>query len=150
MKQQRLSLLFLFAFYGLVLRFPSAQMAAEETPVPSATPATTGAAGISPTPSPAETPRVRWVGVYNGKEQRDGVLETYAQRGDKIWVDIVNFKDWLKDKKPEKWNPNDLILYLNHVPLEGVHPFYWYDWTYREWTGDVFPFNIRLGPSVFR
>ena len=137
MKQQRLSLLFLFAFYGLDLRFPSAQMAAEETPKPPPTSAATAAAGISPTPSLAETPRVRWVGVYNGKEQRDGVLETHAQRGDKIWVDIANFKDWLKDKKSEKWNPNDLILYLNHVPLEGVHPFYWYDWTYQEWTGDV-------------
>ena len=30
MKQQRLSLLFLIAFCGLVLRFPSAQMAAED------------------------------------------------------------------------------------------------------------------------
>jgi len=139
MKQQRLSLylLFLLAFCGLVLRFPLAQIAAEETPKPSTTPATTGAAGISPTPSPAETPHVRWVGVYNGKEDREGVLETYAQRGDKIWVDIFNFKDWLKDKKPEKWNPNDLILYLNHVPLEGVHPFYSHDWTYQEWTGKV-------------
>src|SRR4029453_11530631 len=137
MKQQRLSLLFLFVFYGLVLCFPCVEMAEEETPVPSPTSAATGAAGISPTPSPAQTPHVRWVGVYNGKEQRDGVLETYAQRGDKIWVDIFNFKDWLKDKKPEKSNPNDLILYLNHVPLEGVHPFYSHDWTFKGWTGDV-------------
>ena len=66
-KQQRPESFILFAFWELVLPVPSAQMAAEETPVPSATPATTGAAGISPTPSPAETPHVRWVGVYNGK-----------------------------------------------------------------------------------
>jgi hypothetical protein len=139
MKQQRLSpsLLFLISFCGLVLRFPLAQIAAEETPMPSATPATTGAAGISPTPSPAETPRVRWVGVHDSNGEKRKVPKAYAGRGDEIWVDVINFKDWLKDKKPEKWNPNDLILYLNHVPLEGVHPFYWYDWTYQEWTGDV-------------
>src|SRR5262245_26813399 len=127
MKKHRASLcwLFLIGSCGLLLRLPSAQVAAAETP------AATAATGISPTPSPTATPRVRWVGLYNGKEQRDGVFETYAQRGDKIWVDIFNFKDWLKDKKPEKWNPNDLILYLNHVPLEGVHPFYSHDWTYQ-------------------
>ena len=128
MKQRRLSLslLILIAFYGLVLRFPSAQAAAAETSVPTATPTAIGAAGISPTPPPTEIPRVRWVGVHDRKEQRDGVWETYAQRGDKIWVDIVNFKDWVNklEKKPDDHEWKDLILYLNHIPLDGVSPIY--------------------------
>jgi hypothetical protein len=150
MKRQRLSpcLLFLIGFCGLVLRFPSGQMAAEETPASSATPAAKGAAGISPTPSPAETPRVRWVGVHNRKEQRDGVWETYAQRGDKIWVDIVNFKEWVNhlEKKPDKHEWKDLVLYLNHIPLEGVTPLYSYEhpeppeWYYTE---KSIPYRIR-------
>ncbi len=88
MKQQRLSLclFFLIGFFGLVLRFPSAQMAAEETPVPSATPAATGTAGISPTPEP---PSVRWVGVHKWGEEQRGINDIYAQRGDDIWVDII-------------------------------------------------------------
>ena len=109
MKQQRLSpcLLFLLGFCGLILRFPLAQVAAEETPKPSATPAATAAAGISPTP----TPRVRWVGVHTGKEERHK-WETNAQRGDKIWVDIINFKDWVNhlEKKPDK--PSGRISYF--------------------------------------
>ena len=134
MKQQRLSLclLFLVVFCGLVLRFPLAQMAAEETPAPSATPGTTGAAGISPTPEP---PSVRWVGVHKwGKEQR-GINDIYAQRGDDIWVDVINFKDWVKSleekkKKPENSEVRDLILYLDHIPLKGVSPIYWHENTW--------------------
>jgi hypothetical protein len=137
MKQQRLSLCFLslIGFCGLVLRFPLAQIAAEETPKPSPTSAPTGAVGISPTPPPTEIPRVRWVGVHDRKEQRDGVWETYAQRGDKIWVDIVNFKDWVNklEKKPDDHEWKDLILYLNHIPLDGVSPIYSYD-TPNQWT----------------
>jgi hypothetical protein len=137
MKQPRLSLCLLFwiGLCGFVLCFPFALTGAEETPMPSATPAATGAAGISPTPSPTETPRVRWVGVHNRKEQRDGVWETYAQRGDKIWVDIVNFKDWVNklEKKPDDHQWKDLILYLNHIPLDGVSPIYSYD-TPNQWT----------------
>ncbi len=134
MKQQRLSLclLFLIGFCGLVLRFPSAQMAAEETPVPSATPAATGAAGISPTPEP---PSVRWVGVHKWGEEQRGINNIYAQRGDDIWVDIINFKDWVKSleekkKKPENSDVRDLILYLDHIPLKGVSPIYWHENTW--------------------
>ena len=134
MKQQRLSLclFFLIGFFGLVLRFPSAQMAAEETPVPSATPAATGAAGISPTPEP---PSVRWVGVHKWGEEQRGINDIYAQRGDDIWVDIMNFKDWVKSleekkKKPENSDVRDLILYLDHIPLKGVSPIYWHENTW--------------------
>jgi len=134
MKQQRLSLclLFLVVFCGLVLRFPLAQMAAEETPAPSATPGTTGAAGISPTPEP---PSVRWVGVHKWGEEQRGINDIYAQRGDDIWVDVINFKDWVKSleekkKKPEDSEVRDLILYLDHIPLKGVSPIYWHENTW--------------------
>jgi len=134
MKQQRVSLclFFLIGFFGLVLRFPSAQMAAEETPVPSATPAAAGAAGISPTPEP---PSVRWVGVHKWGEEQRGINDIYAQRGDDIWVDIINFKDWVKSleekkKKPENSDVRDLILYLDHIPLKGVSPIYWHENTW--------------------
>ncbi len=134
MKQQRLSLclLFLVVFCGLVLRFPLAQMAAEETPAPSATPATTGAAGISPTPEP---PSVRWVGVHKWGEEQRGINDIYVQRGDDIWVDVINFKDWVKSleekkKKPEDSEVRDLILYLDHIPLKGVSPIYWHENTW--------------------
>jgi hypothetical protein len=134
-----LCLLFLVSFCGFVLRFPSTLIGAEETPVSSATPAATAATGMSPTATP--TPAVLWVGVYDSGGAKRKAPKAYAGRGDQIWVDVINFKDWqkflLEDKKSEKLNPNDLILYLNHVPLKGVHPFYWYDWTYKEWTGNV-------------
>src|SRR5437762_11122595 len=155
MKQQRLSLclLFLVVFCGLVLRFPLAQMAAEETPAPSTTPATTGAAGISPTPEP---PSVRWVGVHKwGKEQR-GINDIYAQRGDDIWVDVINFKNWVKSledkkKRPENSEIRDLILYLDHIPLKGVSPIYWHE---RTWSiGVVLPVettDTTVGFSLVR
>jgi len=112
---------------------------AAETAVSSATPAATATPGISPTPTP-EPPAVRWVGVHDSNGEKRGVNKAYAGRGDEIWVDVINFKDWLKslpDKQPEKWAPKDLILYINHVPLLGVHPFYWYEWLYKEWTGNL-------------
>src|SRR5437870_326445 len=138
MKQQRLRLclLFVIGFCGLVLRFPTAQMAAEETPVPSATPAAQGAAGISPTPSPTpEPPSVRWVGVHKWGEEQRGINDIYVQRGDDIWVDVINFKDWVKSleekkKKPENSDVRDLILYLDHIPLKGVSPIYWHENTW--------------------
>jgi hypothetical protein len=54
---------------------------------------------------------------------------------------MFNFEDWLnslKDKKlpTEDHERTNLILYLNHVALQGVHPFYWYDWPSLKWTGD--------------
>ncbi len=85
---------------------------------------------------------MRWVGVHDSNGEKRKVNKAYAGRGDEIWVDVINFEDWLKsleDKKllPENHERRDLILYLNHVPLRGVHPFYWYDWTETEWTGNV-------------
>ena len=59
------------------------------------------------------------------------------QRGDQIWVDIINFKDWVNslEKKPDNHEIKDLILYLDHFPLQGVSPIYSYDWISNEWTG---------------
>jgi len=139
MKQQRLSLSlpFLIGFCALAFQFPSELLGAEETPMPSATPAATGTAGISPTPSQTPVPpSVRRVGVHNWTEQLH-VNQTYAQRGDQIWVDIINFKDWVNslEKKPDNHEINDLILYLDHFPLLGVSPIYSYDWIPNQWTG---------------
>jgi hypothetical protein len=136
MKQQHLSpfLLFLISFCGLVLRFPLAQIAAEETPKPSATLAAQAAAQISPTPTPTpERPSVRWVGVRDSNGEKREQDKAYAGRGDEIWVDVINFEEWVRslgDKKPPNHEEKDLILYLNHVPLKGVHPFYWYENTW--------------------
>ena len=100
--------------------------------MPSATPAATGTAGISPTPEP---PSVRWVGVHKWGEEQRGINDIYAQRGDDIWVDVINFKDWVKSleekkKKPEDSEVRDLILYLDHIPLKGVSPIYWHENTW--------------------
>jgi hypothetical protein len=150
MKQQRLSLSlpFLLGFCALAFQFPFDVLRAEETPIPSATPAATaalltstppsvssatpapkGAVGISPTPEP---PSVRWVGVHKWGEEQRGINDIYAQRGDDIWVDVINFKDWVKSleeekKKPENSDVRDLILYLDHIPLKGVSPIYWHE-----------------------
>jgi len=159
MKQQHpgLGFLFLIGFCGLVLRFPTTQLAAEQTPVPSATPAATSAAGISPAPSPTpEPPSVRWVGVHKWGEEQRGINDIYAQRGDDIWVDVINFKDWVKSleekkKKPENSEIRDLILYLDHIPLKGVSPIYWHE---RTWSiGEVPPVettDTTVGFSLVR
>jgi len=99
--------------------------------MPSGTPAAKGA---------AEHPSVRAVGVHKWDEEQRTANVIYAQRGDEIWVDIINFKDWvnsLGDKKPQNHEVKDLILYLDHFPLLGVSPIYSYDKT--EWTGKVPP-----------
>ena len=99
--------------------------------MPSGTPAAKGA---------AEHPSVRAVGVHKWDEEQRTANVIYAQRGDEIWVDIINFKDWvnsLGDKKPQDHEVKDLILYLDHFPLLGVSPIYSYDKT--EWTGKVPP-----------
>jgi hypothetical protein len=74
------------------------------------------------------------VGVHNSNGDKRRVSKAYAGRGDEIWVDVINYDDWvksLKDKNvlPEDHEKRDLILYVNHVQLLGVHPFYWFDWT---------------------
>lgn len=143
-----LSLSFLVAFSALAFEFSSGVLRAEETPVPSATPAAQGTAGISPTPSPTLPPSVHAVGVHEWRGDKRGNIfpkGTYAERGDDIWVDVVNFKDWvnsLGDKKPAKCDPKDLILYLDHVKLEGVSPFSWYDWS--TWTSDTPPVAYKV------
>jgi hypothetical protein len=136
MKQRHpnLPLFLLIGVCVLTFEFSAERLKAQETPVPSAAPAVQAAAGVSPTPTlTPEPPSVRWVGVYNrAKEQRDTNV-TYAQRGDDIWVDIINFEAWvnsLGDKKPPNHEIKDLILYLNHIPLKGVSPIYWYETTW--------------------
>lgn len=142
-----LSLPFLAGFCALAFQFQSEVLRAEETPVPSAT-AAQGAVGISPTPIPTIPPSVHAVGVHKWRGDKRGNIfpkGTYAQRGDDIWVDVINFKDWvnsLGDKKPPKCDPKDLILYLDHVKLEGVSPFSWYDWS--TWTSDVPPVAYKV------
>ena len=131
-----LSLLLLPAFIGLFLQFSSGLLRAAETAVSSATPVATATAGMSPTATPTpEPPAVRWVGVHKwGEEQRE-INDIYAQRGDDIWVDVINFKDWVKSlaekkKKPPNSEIRDLILYLDHIPLKGVSPIYWHERTW--------------------
>jgi hypothetical protein len=71
--------------------------------------------------------------------------EIYAKRGDEIWVDIINFKDWvnsLGEKKPQNHGIKDLILYLDHFPLAGVFPIYWHE--RKEWTGKVPPVEYTV------
>src|SRR5438067_11024039 len=158
-----LSLAFLAGFCALAFQFQSGVLRAEETPipsatpgatvalltstappVPSATPATTGAGGISPTPEPFS---VRWVGKHTWKEElRHQPHGTYAQRGEDIWVDIINFKAWvdsLRDKKPpEKHEIKDLILYLNHIALDAVSPIYAHE---TEW--EIAP-SVKTTPTT--
>jgi hypothetical protein len=149
-KQSRLSLLLSIGFCGLVLRFPSALVRAEETPIHAAMAAATATPLIStPTPiasttpaatGPAEHPSVRAAGVQRKGEQDRTANVVYARRGDVVWVDIINFKEWvnsLGEKRPKDHEVKDLILYLDHFPLLGVPPIYWYD--HREWTGNVPP-----------
>ncbi len=85
---------------------------------------------------------MRSVGVRNWKGEQRKAKVTYAQRGDQIWVDIINFKDWVKSleekhKKPENSEVKNLILYLDHIALPGVSPFYWHEWSQTKWTGKV-------------
>jgi hypothetical protein len=133
-KQRSLTLFlpFLVAFSALAFEFSSGVLRAEETPVPSATPAAQGAVGISLTPTPTIPPSVHAVGVHNWKrlEQRHVYPETHAQRGDTIWLDIINFEDWVNslEKKPDDHEIKDLVLYLDHFPLLGVSRVYSYKW----------------------
>jgi hypothetical protein len=151
MTEAKVRLFFLVGFCGLVLCSSSALIRAEETPVPSGTPAGKGAVGISPAP---EHPSVRAVGVHKWDEEQRAANVIYAQRGDEIWVDIINFKDWvdsLGDKKPQNHEVKDLILYLDHFPLLGISPIYSYEKT--EWTGKLPPVEYKrttVGFSLVR
>src|SRR5439155_3343163 len=122
MKQQRLSLSlpFLIGFCALAFQFPSELLGAEETPMPSATPAATGTAGISPTrphKRPCLLPYAGWECTIG--RNNDTSNQTYVQHGDQFWVDMINFKDWVNslEKKPDTHEIKDLILYLDHFPL---------------------------------
>src|SRR5436190_23541430 len=98
-----LSLLLLPAFIGLPLQFSSGLLRAAQTAVSSATPVATATAGMSPTATPMpEPPSVRWVGVRGSKGEKRGVNKAYAERGDEIWVDVINFQGWLKSLQGKK------------------------------------------------
>jgi hypothetical protein len=131
-----LRLLFLFGFGVLACDFSSEGLRAEQSPVPSAATVAQATSVISPTPSPTVPPSVRAVGVHNWKGEQRHLYETYAQRGDTIWVDIVNFDEWVNslEKKPENHDLKDLILYLDHFPLSGISPIYSYRWIPDQWT----------------
>jgi len=89
----------------------------------------------------AEQPSVRAVGVQRqvDQDQDRAAKVIYAKRGDVIWVDIINFEEWvnsLREKKPRDHEVKDLILYLDHFPLKGVSPIYEYskaEWTPSRW-----------------
>jgi hypothetical protein len=156
MKHQRLSLclLPLVSFCAtLAFQVPSELLGAEETPMPSGTPAATGAVGTSPTATPTVPPSVRWVGVRNSKGEERQANVVYAQRGDEIWVDIINFEDWVNhlEKKPDRHEWQNLILYLDHIPLDGVTPFYSHERSEPYYTKDSIPYTIRtVGFSLVR
>src|SRR5262245_1878184 len=90
---QRLKLLVLFLvnFCAFGFGFSSQGLRAEETAVPSATPAAQSNSGSSPTPTATpERPAVRWVGVRGSNGEKRGLPKAYAGRGDEIWVDVIN------------------------------------------------------------
>jgi len=165
MKQERLSpcLLVLISFSALAVAFWVQGVRAAETSIPSAIAGASAAPltsvpspAISTTPAagPAEYPSVRAVGLQTKEDQDRAAKVVYAQRGDTIWVDIINFQDWvnsLGDKKPKDHDIKDLVLYLDHFPLLGVAPIYW--WNHREWTGNVPPVEYTrttVGFSLIR
>ena len=130
-RPQRLKLIFLFliSFCASGLGFSLHELRAAEAPVPSATPAAQSnpASSATPTATP-ERPSVRWVGVHDSNGERRKANKAYAGRGDEIWVDVINFDTWVQDlgaEEAKNHGKSNLILYLNHVPLSGVHPFYW-------------------------
>ena len=131
-----LRLLLLFGLGVLALDSSPGSLRAEQTPVPSATTVAQATSLISPTPSPTVPPSVRAVGVHNWTGEQRHLNETYAQRGDTIWVDIVNFDEWVNslEKKPNNHDLKDLILYLDHFPLSGISPIYSYRWIPDQWT----------------
>jgi hypothetical protein len=129
----------------LALTITTAAPSFGQTPAPSATQSLSATSALNATPTsgaaalttPAElSPAVRAVGIHDSNgEQRDH-HEVYVQRGDEIWVDVHNFKSWLDslghDRLPKNHEIKDLILYLDHFPLLGVSPSYWYEQKY--WT----------------
>jgi cation transport ATPase len=108
---------------------------------------------MSPTATPTpERPSVRWVGVRDSNGEKRKVDKAYAGRGDEIWVDVINFEAWvdsLGEKKPPDHEEKDLILYLNHIPLKGIHPFYWYENTW-EIAPSVTTTDTTFGFSLIR
>ena len=135
-KNLPLRLLLLVGFGVLALAFSSERLSAEQTPVHPESTVSQAASVISPTPSATVPPAVRAVGVHNSKGEQRHLYETYAERGDTIWVDIVNFEEWVDslEKKPDNHEVKDLILYLDHFPLSGVSPIYSYRWIPDQWT----------------
>jgi hypothetical protein len=149
MKQRRPNsfLFLLIGFCVLTFEFSIDGVRAQEAPAHSPT---TIAQGVVASPTPAgPRPYVGSVGVHTWKEIR-GQPEVHVQRGDDIWVDIYNFERWCdeleKEKKlPEQHDIKDLVLYLDHRPLSGVPPVYWYEtptWTGRSKDEPSVEYNI--------
>ncbi len=110
----------------------TAARSAGQTAVSTAAPL---AATAAPPATPAGlAPVVGGVGIRGDIEQRKS-RSVEVQRGDEIWVDIYNFQRWvdsLGEKAPKDHEIKDLILYLDHFPLLGISPNYWYENEY--WT----------------
>lgn len=132
-RYSNLPLFLLVGFCVLTVRLSLDAVKAEEAPSPS----TTIAQQVAPSPTPAgPSPYVGSVGLHTWKEIRNQP-SVHVERGDDIWVDIYNFERWCdeleKEKRlPEQHDIKNLILYLDHRPLSGVPPVYWYEtsaWT---------------------
>jgi hypothetical protein len=134
-RHPNLPLFLLIGFCLFTVGLSCERLRAEEVPAPSVT---TVAKGVVASPTPAgPSPYVGSVGLHTWKEVR-GQPAVHVQRGDDIWVDIYNFERWCdeleKEKKlPEQHEIKNLILYLDHRPLSGVAPIYWYETS--AWTG---------------
>jgi hypothetical protein len=133
-RHRNFPLFLLIGFCVIAFEFSIDGLRAEEASVPSPTTVAKGAVA-SPTP-PGPSPYVGSVGLHTYKEVRNRP-SVHVERGDDIWVDIYNFERWCdeleKEKKlPEQHDIKNLILYLDHRPLSGVAPVYWYEtsaWT---------------------
>jgi hypothetical protein len=118
-------------FVGLGTLFSPFAKGAEANATPSPAAQTTAAVPVQPELHPS----VHAVGVRTKDGEQRNVNVIQAQRGDQIWVDVHNFKLWvdsLGDKRPQRAEIKDLILYLDHFPLLGVSPSYWYET--KHWT----------------
>jgi hypothetical protein len=118
---------------GVGIVFSPLAQGADATP--QASPAGQTSAAVPIPPQPELHPSVRAVGVRTKDGEQRNVNVIQAQRGDQIWVDIYNFKIWvdsLGEKRPQNHEIKDLVLYLDHIPLLGVSPTYWYET--KHWT----------------
>ncbi len=85
-------------------------------------------ARVSPIP-----PAVYLVARHGADGQSRDKPMQYAQRSDDIYLDAYNLDRWLSELKakgrlPAKHEIKDLVPYVDHLPLAGVHPNYGYEW----------------------